>query len=112
MLEIWKAAEAIVCVSTGYVEGRAAIARRVRRRFVSRARGLLDDCWEQMQTVTLDDSLIALAARVADTYRLKALDAMHLAAAVQTGRDLTFVSWDDELAASARDAGFATAPAD
>jgi predicted nucleic acid-binding protein len=111
MLEIWKAAEAIVSVSTGYVEGRAAIARRVRRRFASRARGLLDDCWEQMQTVTLDDPLIALAARVADIYRLRALDAVHLAAAVQTGGDLTFVSWDDELVAAARSAGFATAPA-
>jgi predicted nucleic acid-binding protein len=111
MLEIWKSSDAIVCVSTGYVEGRAAIARRVRRRFVAKARGLLDDCWEQLQAVTLDDPLIGLAAQVADAYRLKALDAIHLAAAVQTGGGLTFVSWDDELATAARHAGFATAPA-
>lgn len=111
MLEIWETADDVVCVSMGYVEGRAAIARRVRRRFTARARGLLDDCWQRVQSVSADGPLLALAATIADTYRLRALDAIHLAAAVQTGGDLTFVTWDDELADAARSAGFATAPA-
>jgi predicted nucleic acid-binding protein len=111
MLEIWELAEEAVSATHGYVEGHAAIARRVRSRHGATARALLDDCWEQMQAVPIDDGLIVLAARVAGLYRLRAHDAIHLAAAVQTGPDLIFVSWDNELAAAARSAGLETLPA-
>ena len=111
MLEIWELAEEAVSATHGYVEGHAAIARRIRvssRGHCARAAGRLLGA---DQAVPIDDGLIVLAARVAGLYRLRAHDAIHLAAAVQTGPDLTFVSWDNELVAAARSAGFATAPA-
>jgi predicted nucleic acid-binding protein len=109
MLEIWKVADEAVCLSTGYVEGRAAIARRVARQ-APRVRQELDERWEQVQTETVDDELIAGAVRVADVYRLRSLDSLHLAAAVRAGGDLTFVTWDAELRAAASGAGFTTLP--
>jgi predicted nucleic acid-binding protein len=109
MLEIWKEADEVVCLSIGYVEGRATIARRVTRR-TRRARRELDERWEQVQTETVDDELIAGAVRVADVYRLRSLDALHLAAAVRVGGDLSFVTWDAELRAAASAAGFTTLP--
>lgn len=111
MLEIWERGEQILCAATGYVEGRSVIARRVRSRFARPARAFFDNCWQQIEAVDTDAPLIALAAGVAEAYRLRALEAVHLAAAIQTGGELTFVTWDRELGEAARSAGFATAPA-
>jgi predicted nucleic acid-binding protein len=108
---IWNAADDAVCVALGYVEGRAAIARRLPARARARARRLLDERWHGIETVEVDDGLIGVAVHTADLFRLGALDALHLAAAVQAGSDLTFVTWDERLANAARKAGFAPAPA-
>jgi predicted nucleic acid-binding protein len=110
MENLWNHAEDVVCMSLGYLEGRAAIARRLPRRARAGARRLLDDRWQDVQTIEPDDRLLTLAVGVADAYRLRTLDALHLAAAVQTGGSLTFATWDGELAEAARAAGFETAP--
>jgi predicted nucleic acid-binding protein len=62
--------------------------------------------------VPVDDELVGRAARAADTHRLRALDALHLAAAERIREPgLVFATWDAELEGAARRAGFATAPA-
>jgi predicted nucleic acid-binding protein len=111
MRELWDRADEIIVVSAAYIEGRAAIARRIAPLSKRRARILLDRLWHEVATVPVDRSLIGLAARAADRHRLRALDALHLAAAVQVGGNLTFATWDHELAAAARAEGLATVPA-
>ena len=112
MLDIWREADDVGSVSIGYIEVRAAIARRLPSPVRARARALLDEYWQEIQTVAVDDRLLALAAHAADTHGLRALDALHLAAAQELREPgLVFVTWDDELGRAARAAGFAIAPA-
>jgi predicted nucleic acid-binding protein len=112
VLEAWGESKEVACVSIGYVEVRSAIARRLAPRAASRARSLLTEHWREMQTVTVDDGLIALAVETSERHRLRALDALHLAAAEQVrSEDLVFATWDDELRQAARARGFATLPA-
>ena len=111
MLGIWLDADEVVCVSLGYVEVRATIARRFRPRVAARVRWLLDDRWQQVQTIPVDDLLVDLAAHIAESHRLRALDAVHLAAATEVKTDdLVFATWDKELAQAARASGFAVVP--
>jgi predicted nucleic acid-binding protein len=111
LLAAWHEADDVICVTIGYVELRAAIARRLAPRAQARARRLLDGRWQDVQTVTVDAELVRRAARVADTHRLRALDALHLAAAERIREPgLVFATWDAELERAARDAGFATLP--
>jgi uncharacterized protein len=111
MLPIWDEADEVFCVSIGYLEVRTAITRRLPARAAGRARRLLDEYWQEVETVAVDEQLIGLAVRVADILRLRTLDALHLAAAQQI-RDvrLVFATWDRELAQAAAAAGFAVLP--
>lgn len=112
MFDAWLGADELSCVSIGYLEVRAAIARRLPRRARPRARHLLDEYWQAVETVAVDDTLLALAAHAADAHGLRALDALHLAAAQEIQEaGLVFVTWDEELGRAARAAGFAIAPA-
>jgi uncharacterized protein len=111
MLDLWHEANEVFCVSIGYLEVRAAIARRLRPRAAARARPLLDEYWQEVQTVAVDDWLIGIAARVADAARLKTLDALHLAAAQEIqDMALVFATWDEELRQAAQAAGLSTVP--
>lgn len=111
MRDVWDAAEEVSCVSIGYVEVRGAIARRLPPRAADRARSELAEYWQTIETVAVDDTLVGLAARIADVRRLRTLDALHLAAAEEIGDvGLVFGTWDAELGRAARDAGFATIP--
>jgi len=108
---LWIEADDIACVSIGYVEVRAMIARRLAGGAAARARRRLDRYWDEIDVVAIDDDLVGLAARVADRYRLRALDALHLATTQLIGdRELALATWDAELGQAARDAGFATFP--
>jgi predicted nucleic acid-binding protein len=109
---VWHAADEVSCVSIGYVEVRGAIARRLSARAGSRARERLDEYWQAIQTVAVDDALVGLAAQIADVRRLRTLDALHLAAAERVREvGLVLATWDAELGRAARDASFATIPA-
>jgi predicted nucleic acid-binding protein len=111
MFDIWGSADGVVSVSIGYVEARAALARRLAPQDGRRARRRLAEYWQPVETVRVDELLIADGADLADSRRLRALDALHLAAAEQVRDEaLVFVTWDGELAQAARDAGFATLP--
>jgi hypothetical protein len=93
-----------------YVEARAAFARRLSPGERRRARASLDSDWPRYLKIDATEPLLREAAVVAETYRLKAYDAVHLASA-RTLRDrrvgpITFGSWDRELDEAASRDGF------
>jgi predicted nucleic acid-binding protein len=99
-------------VEIGYVEARAAVARRMSGRIAADARRELEDRWDSLDGIAVDRTLIELGGWMADTHRLRALDALHLAAACRVaGSGLVFASWDQELRRAASDEGLALAPA-
>ena len=108
---LWNRADNVLCVSVGYVEIRSAIVRRLAPRAAEHACALLDDRWSDVERRAVDDRLIGLAGRVVDRHSLPALDALHLAAALDVGRpELVFASFDLELRRAAGAEGFAVAP--
>ena len=60
---------------------------------------------DKLNTLAFDDRIAARAAGISST-SLRVLDAIHLATALELGDELTaFVSYDDRLAAAAREIG-------
>jgi predicted nucleic acid-binding protein len=111
MLTIWNQADQVFCVSLGYLEVRSTIRRRLTARDAGRAQRLLADYWGSVEIRAVEGKLIQLAVRVVDTHRLRAFDALHLAAALDLRvRGLVLATWDDELRRAARAEGLATAP--
>lgn len=93
-----------------YVEARAAMARRRRAGDLTpveyrRAVEDLTGDWERFVRVDVTEGLVRDAARLAETHRLRAYDALHLASALslmgRLGAALIFASWDDGLDAAA-----------
>jgi predicted nucleic acid-binding protein len=109
---LWSEADSVLSAAIAELEARAAIARRLSSRPAVIARSELAARWSEMEIVPLGEPLLAAAGDTADAHRLRALDAVHLAAALSL-RDPTvvFATWDGELAHAARGAGFATIPA-
>jgi predicted nucleic acid-binding protein len=63
--------------------------------------------WRRTTVVSLDDVLCRRAGVIGMDLRLRALDALHLAAAERAGGpELTFLTFDTRLAAGARTMGF------
>ena len=98
-----------------YVEARAAFGRRRHAGDLSTA----DHCrvvndfdadWPRYVRLEVTDALIREAATLADRHRLRAYDAIHLAAAVtarqRLGPDMTVACWDAGLEAAAAREGF------
>jgi predicted nucleic acid-binding protein len=100
-----------------YVEARAAIAAahragRMRRRVLDRVRRRLDELVDSVYFIELDALVASAAGEVAERYRLRAADALHLASALVPGdRRLVVASWDGELRRAALEAGLAVFPA-
>jgi predicted nucleic acid-binding protein len=94
-----------------YVEARAAFGRRLSPADRRRARADLDRDWSRYLKIEVTEPLIREAAAVADTYRLRGYDAMHLAAARALRERrigaITFGSWDHEQEDAASRDGFA-----
>lgn len=114
--EIWDAAERLVSSRLSYVETRAALAsarrsRRVSSRLADIAQAQLDQRWRKLLVVELDGPLSHAAGDVADSFGLRAGDAIHLASALELGDpELVMASWDRALRQAALDAGLAVAP--
>ena len=108
---LWDRASDVISASVGFVEMQAAIARRVAVRRAPHLRRRATNLWQSVNVVDVDDALVQAAARAAEEFRLRALDAVHLAAARSVAsRDLVFATWDEELSEAARAAGLAVAP--
>jgi len=121
------AAEAIACWTgsedqyasrIGYVELRAAAARllregRVRPEDGRQLRTDLEVLWRGLIAVLVDAAVIRHAGGLAELHGLRALDAIHLAAAVRVaapGDPLRFVSFDVRLRAAAAAEGLVVLP--
>jgi hypothetical protein len=67
--------------------------------------------WIAFYVVDVDQALAERAATLAGSHRLRALDALHLAAALALPEsDLTFATWDARLHRAARDEGLGVLP--
>jgi predicted nucleic acid-binding protein len=108
---LWDRSDRVFCVTLGYLEVRSVITRRLRSGDARYARRVLDEQWLEVETIDVDESLVASASDVVGTHRLRTFDALHLAAALGLDdSDLVVATWDTELARAARVEGLATAP--
>lgn len=113
--ELWDSASRVASVRLVYPEARAALAQaqrtgRLTVRQLRSAVRALDDHYEQLDLVELDETLARHAGDLAETHRLRGYDAVHLAAAQRLEDDELVVAAGDRpvLAAAAR-LGLATA---
>ncbi len=111
------AATVRVCHDIGYVECRAAFARKRREGGLSpddhaRCRRQLDRDWDQFHAVAVTHELLRRAAVLSEEHGLRAYDSVHLAAAeavqgASRGRmEFRLAVFDSGLARAARTAGF------
>ena len=93
-----------------YVEMRSAVARRYREGSFERTtyRRIIRDIgndWQQLFLIVITSQLVQDAGDIAELYRLRAYDAIHLASglALQTraAEPVTFACWDKALELSA-----------
>ncbi len=111
---LWDDADDVVSVRIAYVEAAAAIAqaRRLGRLTQSQQRDavtLLDDKWEQLQIVDVDDALVQRAGALADLQSLRGHDATHCAGAESINDvDVVAASGDRQLLAAWRALGVNT----
>jgi predicted nucleic acid-binding protein len=99
-----------------YPEARAALARaqllgRIGGRGLARARSRLEGFVETLYQLGVTEQLARQAGGLADTYALRAFDAVHLASAVSAADDeFVLVASDADLLAAASAIGLVTAP--
>jgi hypothetical protein len=114
---LWYRATRIASSRVLYVEARATLAvatrqRKIRAKRVLLLREMLESLVDEMHVVDLTPRLAAIAGDVAEAYRLRANDAIHLASALsEPTAGLVMMSWDAELRDAAAGAGLALAPA-
>ena len=107
-------AQVLATSRIAYVEARAAFARKRRDRGLSASQyrsilRYLDQDWDSYFVVDISESLVKMAASLAERHSLRALDAIHLASGFalheKAGRMVTFHCFDVRLSAAARDEG-------
>jgi hypothetical protein len=117
-------AEVLACAAIGYVELRAAVAAAIRDGRIAAALREstvlnLERIWQGVSEVRVDSALLRVAGTLAEERRLRAYDAVHLAAlcAVRQGlatsastAHLTFACWDSDLRRAAGELGFRLLP--
>jgi uncharacterized protein len=99
--EVWLASESAICVEIGYVEVRAALAAASRAKRLSaaqlkEAKQLFEEIWSQLEVVQIDNTLVRVAADLAESDGLRGYDAVHFAAALRVDVD-TFAAADGAL---------------
>ena len=112
---IWDRADRLVSVRLSHVETRAALAQAARIGRIS-AKHLrssvrdLEDLFDQIDMVDVNDDLIREAGDLAEVQGLRAYDAVHLAAALRVqDLDLIVVAGDRALLAAAEALGMSVA---
>lgn len=113
---LWDGADAVVSSVLAYPEVRAALATATRdRRLTPRAHRVVKSDWEEfwagIRTVEVSAQLATDAADLAEAHRLRAYDAVHLAAALMLRDSQPIVAvWDQTLRRGALEAGLRVAP--
>jgi predicted nucleic acid-binding protein len=101
-------ADGLAMCRVGFVETIRAVAFGGDRRDVKR----VERHWTAIAVVEVDRTLAEKAAALAVSHGLRALDALHLAAALSLpGGDLILATWDRRLHEAARREGLRTLPA-
>jgi uncharacterized protein len=105
-------AKVVATSSIAYTETRAALARRRRERALrpaafASAKKTFEAEWPRYFTVAVTSTLCRQAGELAERYRLRAYDSVHLAAFSEVAReagvrDTTFSSFDAALSRAAR----------
>ena len=114
---VTQAAVALATSRFSYVEVRAALAAarragRLTRVEHDRAVESFDVAWRGYEIIELDESVSTRAGAIAETFGLRAGDAVQLASILELDRDTTvIVAWDVQLRAAAHAAGVAVYPA-
>jgi uncharacterized protein len=112
---LWDAADRVASARLIYPEARAALAqaRRLERLTARQIRSAvleLNDRYDQLDLVDLDDALARHSGDLAELHGLRGYDAVHLAAADSLrDPDLVLVAGDGLLLTAATAAGLATA---
>ena len=113
---LWSDAFEVAASRLTYLETRAALAAAGRaHRFdpahLALARTKLEERWAGILPIELDTLVGEAASRAAETYGLRAGDAVHLASAlILEDEELVFATWDGVLRSAAAAAGLAVAP--
>jgi uncharacterized protein len=96
-----------VTANLAFTELSVNLPRRLGVAELQVAQARLDRDWEAIHVVAIDDRLCRRAGALGSEHGLRTLDALHLAAAERAGGvELTFLTFDVRLAASARVLGF------
>ena len=113
---LWDEAAGLVTSRLTYPECRAALAAaaragRLTRSVLREAKAELERRWRQFVRVDIAEPVAMAAGDLAEHHSLRAYDAVHLASALEAGRDasLLFVSFDQTLLGAARRSGLAVA---
>lgn len=108
------AADVVGIAAIGYVEAKAAFARavhsgRVIRRTYRRMIEDFEEDWGRCLVLEINQQLLRHAGRLAEQHRMRAYDAVHLAAALQIRahgcEEVTFLGFDHELNLAAKAEG-------
>jgi predicted nucleic acid-binding protein len=111
-------ADGLATSRIAYAEARAALARKLRERGLSRMnyRSVVEDLeqdWDDYFIIDVSDSVVKLAGGLAEKHALRGADAIHLSSALSLGKQargvVMFCCFDDRLALAARKEGLATA---
>lgn len=116
--DLWEQADLVISSQLVYPEARAAAAAaqragRTGRRWLRAAVGTIDELYEELRVIALDDPLARAAGDLAERHALRGYDAVHLASAlaIDAPGELIVATWDHELAAAAVAEGRMVAPA-
>jgi predicted nucleic acid-binding protein len=108
VVELMARARTYKMCRVGFVETVGAVARGGSSSDVE----AMERDWPSVDVVEVDAALAEHAGRLAVEHRLRALDALHLAAALSlVDDDPTFVTWDTRLHRAALAQGLRTLPA-
>lgn len=118
MQSLVESGEEVVTAAIAYVEMRAALAAARRDGRLSEpdrgsARADLEELWADIVVIPIDSPLLRAAGDVAERLRLRAYDAVHLAALTQAGstQEISFACWDNQLRRAAQQLGYTLVPA-
>jgi uncharacterized protein len=113
--QLWETADRVVTVQLAVVEARAALAQaaRLNRLTASQlaaAKRALRRLFDQVDVISMDDTLLNQAGDIAERHALRAYDAVHLSAALRIhDDDVCLVAGDQALLDAAASAGLAFA---
>jgi hypothetical protein len=115
---LWDGADAVVSSGLAYPEVRAALVaarrdERISARSLRGAKQQWEQLWNALAIVESNRSVLVNAGDVAERYRLRGYDAVHLASALTIPRPHVLMTvWDDRLRDAAVEAGLSLAPID